>query len=208
MHGLKQCLLIITLTLFGMQYAQALAILEKLDQVAELNKLSVTQRSEGRHQLIVMLTNCEFAEPCLLQMIDELKSLSSQTKNPMYQVYGTYLQANKAEFIEKTKHCDIPEKKAVRKVIAQCLQEMDFKETRSKNINRKVIDQFEDEREVCVKEKIELLAKEDNLFAAAMLVNFYEQTRDQKNMDYWYKKMEEKANTPAFKSYLACPDIP
>ncbi len=201
-------ILIIILTLFGMQNVQALALLQKLDQAAELDKLSVAERSEGRHQLIVMLTRCEFAEPCLLQMIDELKSLSGQTKNPMYQVYATYLQAKKPELIEQTKRCDIPAKKAVRKVIAQCLQEMDLKETHSKSINRQLVDQFQDERDVCMKEKIEWLAKEDNLFAQAMLVNLYEQTRDQKNMDYWYKKMAEKANTPAFKSYLACPDIP
>lgn len=206
--AIKRWIFILFLTGFGMQNVQALAILEKLDQAAELNKLSVAQRTEGRHQLIAMLTHCEFAEPCLLQMIDDLKSLSSQTKNPMYQTYLTYLQAKKLELIEQSQRCDLPEKKVVRKVIAQCLQEMDFKETHSKGINRKLIDQFQDERDICMKEKMESLAKDQNLFAQAMLVNFYEQTRDQKKMDYWYQQMEDKANTPAFKSYLACPDIP
>lgn len=190
------------------QSAQALAILEKLDQAAELNKLSVTERHEGRHQLILMLTRCEFAEPCLIQMIDDLKVMEDQTHNPMYIVYRNYLTAKKPELIEQAKRCDIPAKRDVRKAIADCLKEMDIKEINTQEMNRNKIDQIEDERDLCIKSKVEQLATTGNLFAQALMVNIYERARDNPKMDHWYNEMQKKANTKEFATYLSCPDIP
>jgi len=186
----------------------ALAILEKLDQTTELNKLSAAQRIEGRQQLISMLIHCEFAEPCLLQMTDDLKTWEAKTHNPMYQVYLNYLQAKKAELTEQATRCDIPEKKVVRKAIAACLQEMVLKEETIKVLDRKTTDKLEDERDQCLKIKMEEIAKSGNLFAQAMLVNVYEQSRDTKKLDYWYNEMQKRADTKEFRAYLACPDIP
>lgn len=190
------------------QSAQALAILEKLDQAAELNKLSVEQLYEGRHQLILMLTRCEFAEPCLIKMIDDLKIMEEKTHNPMYLVYRNYLIGKKPELTEQTKRCDIPAKRDVRKVISECLKEMDIKESNIKEMNRNIIDQIEDERDVCIKNKVEHLAINGNLFAQALMVNIYESSRNNAKMDHWYNEMQKKANTKEFATYLSCPDIP
>lgn len=190
------------------QSVQALAILEKLDQAAELNKLSVNQRHEGRHQLILMLTRCEFAEPCLIQMIDDLKVIEDQTHNPMYLVYRNYLTSKKSELTEQAKRCDIPAKREVRKMIADCLKEMDIKEVNAQDLNRNKIDQIEDERDICIKNNVEQLAENGNLFAQAVMVNIYERSRNNAKMDHWYNEMQKKANTKEFATYLSCPDIP
>ncbi|MCS5710568.1 hypothetical protein [Candidatus Berkiella aquae] len=199
-------LLLCCLLLIG-EMAQAVGFLEKLDQTTELNKLTPIQLAEGRYQLTQMLTQCEFDESCLLKMIDDLKVLENKTHNPMYQVYATYLQSMKSELTNQIKRCDIPDKKVVRKAVAECLQEMNIKEGHLK-VDRKMIDQLEDERDVCIKNKMETIANAGNLFAQATLVNFYEQSRDQKKMDYWYNQMQKKMNTPEYSQYLACPDIP
>ncbi|HRE32766.1 MAG TPA: hypothetical protein PLD88_12380, partial [Candidatus Berkiella sp.] len=202
---LAKTLLLCCLFLIG-QTAQAVGFLEKLDQTTELNRLTPTQLAEGRYQLTQMLTQCEFDESCLLKMIDELKILESQTHNPMYQVYGSYLQSMKSELTNQIKRCDIPDKKVVRKALAECLREMNLQEGHEK-VTRK-IDQLEDERDLCIKNKMEEIAKVGNLFAQAVLVNFYEQNRDQKKMDEWYNQMQKRMNTPEYSQYLACPDIP
>jgi hypothetical protein len=207
MHHRKAMLYAMVL-MFCMNNAFGLAILEKLDQTTELNKLSTAQRIEGRHQLISMLVHCEFSETCLVQMIDDLKTLQEKSPNPMYQVYSQYLQAKKPELLGQATRCDIPEKKEVRKIIAECLHQMVTKEESMKIVDRKMTDKLQDERDQCVKAKIEDVAKSGNLFAQAMLVNIYEQARDNKKFDYWYNEMQKKADTKEFKAYLACPDIP
>lgn len=196
------------LLMFCMKSVFALSILEKLDQTTELNKLSDDQRTEGRHQLILMLTRCEFAESCLLQMINDLTIIEQKTHNPMYQVYLNYLQAKKPEFTEQMSRCDIPEKKAARKIIANCLYEMVIKESAMKIIDRNTTDRLEDERDQCLKEKMEEAAKKGNLFAQAMMVNLFEQNRNTEQFNHWYNEMQKKANTKAYNDYLACPDIP
>lgn len=192
----------------GGQNAFALAILEKLDQSTELNKLTFTQRQEGRYQLILMLVRCEFRETCLIAMIDDLKIIGERTKNPMYLVYMNYLKTKKPELMEQASRCQIPEKQIVRKAVAECLQQMIIKEGYSKALSRKAIDQLQDERDQCLKAKMEEIAKTGNLFAQAMLVNIFEQTRDSKKLDYWYNEMQKKANTKEYNAYMLCPDIP
>lgn len=203
-----KAMLFVMILMFCVKNVFGLAILEKLDQTTELNKLSTAQRIEGRHQLISMLIHCEFNETCLVQMIADLKTLQEKSPNPMYQVYSDYLQAKKPALLGQATRCDIPEKKVARKVIAECLQQMVAKEESMKILDRKTTDKFEDERDQCVKNKMEEIAKTGNLFAQAMLVNIYEQARDNKKLDYWYNEMQKKVDTKEFKAYLSCPDIP
>lgn len=205
-HG--KAMLFAMVLMFCMSRVFGLSILEKLDQTAELNNLSTAQRIEGRHQLISMLIRCEFKESCLIQMIDNLKALQEKSPNPMYQVYSQYLQAKKPELMEQATRCDIPEKTVVRKGIAECLQHMVTKEQSMKIVDRKMTDKLEDERDQCLQVKMEEIAKTGNLFAQAMLVNIYEQLRDNKKMDHWYDEMQKRSTTKEFKTYLACPDIP
>jgi hypothetical protein len=77
-----------------------------------------------------------------------------------------------------------------------------------KIVDRKMTDKLEDERDQCLQMKMEEIAKTGNLFAQAMLVNIYEQLRDNKKMDHWYDEMQKRSNSKEFKTYLACPDIP
>lgn len=204
----SKAILLGILLLFCMRSVFGLALLEKLDQAAELNKLTDTQRMEGRYQLILMLIHCEFSETCLLHMIDDLKEIEKKNHNPMFVVYLHYLQAKKSELIEQEQRCQIPEKQVVRKAIAGCLKEMIVKEVNAKKLDRNMIDKLQDERDQCLKGKMEELAKTGNLFAQAMLVNAFEQTREGPKLDYWYNEMQKKADTKEYKTYLTCPDIP
>lgn len=191
-----------------MQNALGLTLLQNLDRATELNKLTKEQRTQGRAQIAHMLINCEFAEPCLLKMMDDLTILEKQTHNPMYLVYRNYLRANEGQLKEQLKRCDIPQKQVVRKAVAECLQELLMKETHYKALDRKIIDKLQDEQDYCLKNKMEKLGEEGNLFAQAMLVNIFEQTRETKQLDHWYNEMQKKADTKEYHIYLTCPDIP
>jgi hypothetical protein len=85
---------------------------------------------------------------------------------------------------------------------------MDIKELNTQEMDRNKIDQIEDERDLCIKSKVEQLATTGNLFAQALMVNIYERSRDNAKMDHWYNEMQKKANTKEFATYLSCPDIP
>ena len=208
----KQALLSLLCCLFFMTYkVQASAVdinlLDKLDDVAE-NVSDTNKRLDGKHTIIKMLVKCEFDEQCELNMIPELETLSKQDKNIMYKGFLTYLKWEKNDLAFNIKHCQIPEKKEVRKAFAQCYGQWVDDETNHPPQNREEIDKAETDRYRCLEEKVKPLAEQGNLFGMAEMVNLNEHFTETKELNLWTAKIEAQKGTAKYQLYMKCSELP
>jgi hypothetical protein len=187
--------------------ATEMDLLAKLDDVTELVN-DAKQRHEGKYEILNMMIKCEFDEQCELEMIPKLEALSKENHNLIYKGFLTYLTWEKGELQYNIKHCQNEEKRKVRKLFAECYQIWADKEHAIMNETRQQIDQFEHDRYMCIKEKMQEPANEGNIFAQAELVNVYEYVKDPKNLNLWSAKIESQKGTPQHDLLLRCPELP
>lgn len=187
--------------------ANAVDVLNKVDDLMGVAP-NEKARKTGRHVILNFLAECEFSEPCILGLIYRLNEYNKKEPNPMFKEYVSFLDAQKQEIAKSALACRTPAKQVVRKAYAECIKERLANEDKIDILSREKIDKMRDEQDVCVKKKMTPIAKEGNIYAQAILVNLDEQSRDIKDMNFWYEEMTKKQGTEEFNTYLKCTDIP
>ncbi|MBN9288164.1 MAG: hypothetical protein BGO43_03870 [Gammaproteobacteria bacterium 39-13] len=193
----------------GISMAQTteIKLLNKLDQVEEYAP-NETQRIKGKHTLLSMLIDCEFDEQCELGMIEKLQNLIKEDANVMYKGFLTYLKWEKADLEYNVKHCQIEEKKQVRKGYAACYAKWMDEDSKNPTPPRAIIDKLESDRQACLKKQMAPLAEQGNIFAEAVMVNVSEYFKDSQKMTFWSSKIQSQKGTPKYEMYMKCSELP
>ncbi len=182
-------------------------LLGKLDDAQEY----VSDPLKGvvaKYTIIEMMAKCEFDEQCELNMKPQLEQLAKEQKNILYSAFLKYLEWSKKDLAFNIKHCQIDEKKIVRKVYAKCYLDWVEAEKKHPPLNRHEIDILETNRNKCLRENELALANAGNIFAQADLVNLAEYFKDTAEMNKWSAKIEAIKNTPQYQLFIKCSEIP
>jgi hypothetical protein len=205
----KKLLLFLFILLSSISQVRAveLHLLDKLEDVSEYVKDN-NKMLEAKHKVLNMLIKCEFDEACELALIPPLEELIKHDNNVIYKGFLTYLKWEKKDLEYNMAHCNLPDKKAIRVVFAKCYQIKVDEEIKSPPIHREEIDKLEYEREMCIKNGMESLANNGNIFAQAQLVNSFEYLKDPKAMSFWLNKVESQKGTQEYNNYFRCLELP
>ena len=182
-------------------------LLGKLDNIEE-HVADPEKRIKGKYTIIEILCQCEFDEQCILNKKDELDQLAKQQKNLMYVAFLKYLEWETKDIEYNAKHCQMDDKKALRKVYAKCYQQWVDSEKNNPPQNRAQIDKIENDRNLCLIENMTPLAEQGNIFAQADLVNLGEHFKDAKAMSKWEAKVTAQSGTTKYQQYMKCSEIP
>lgn len=188
-------------------YAIDTNLLRKLDIVQE-NVSDSKQRLDAKHKILGMIIQCEFDEQCMLGIIKELQEITKTDHNLVYKGFLKYLTWEKADLEYNAAHCNIPEKREVRKEFAICYEAWINEEIKHPPHSREEIDKQTNNREMCIKNKIENLAKNGNVFAKAQMVNSFQYLRDKAGVDYWSNQLEREKDSAKFNLFLKCAELP
>jgi len=207
---IKRTLLSLLLTALscGLQAASVeVDFLGKLDDAQE-NVADPEKARIGKYTIIEMMAKCEFDEQCELNMKPQLEKLAKEDKNIIYSAFLKYLNWEKSDLEFNIKHCQIDDKKALRKVYAKCYLEWVDAEKNHSSQNRHDIDVLEDKRYRCLQENALPLAEAGNIFAQADLVNLAQHFQETAQMNKWAAKIEALKNTHKYEQYMKCSEIP
>ncbi|MBS0288012.1 MAG: hypothetical protein JSR17_11985 [Proteobacteria bacterium] len=181
--------------------------LGKLDTIEE-HVADPVKRLQGKYTIIEMMANCEFDEQCELNMREELEKRAKEEKNLMYVAFLKYLDWEKADLEYNIKHCQIEDKKAVRKIYAKCYKAWVEQEKNHPPKNRQEIDKIENDRNLCLQENELPLAEQGNIFAQADLLNLAEHFKMPGDMSKWEAKVNAFKGTKKYEQYMQCSEIP
>ncbi|MGD9591751.1 MAG: hypothetical protein AB7V32_04430 [Candidatus Berkiella sp.] len=181
--------------------------LGKLDTIEE-HVSDPEKRLKAKYTIIEMMSKCEFDEQCMLNMKSELQQLAQEQKNIMYSAFVKYLDWEKNDLEYNIQHCQIDDKKEVRKVYAKCYQQWVDVEKNHPPQNRGEIDKIENDRNLCLLENMTPLAQKGNIFAQADLVNLGEHFKDAQLMSKWEAKVNEQKGSAKYQQYMKCSEIP
>jgi hypothetical protein len=188
-------------------FADDIDLLGKLDNAIE-HENDAKQRLDAKHKIINMLVKCEFDEQCELNMIPDLEVITKTDKNLVYRGFLTYLKWEKSDLEFQVKHCQINEKRAVRKVFAQCYANWVNDEINHPPQSPDEIDKQEHQRYICLKNNMDPLATQGNIFAQAEMVNVFEYLRDPKSLDLWSAKVLSQKGSAKFDKFMRCHELP
>lgn len=182
-------------------------LLKKLDNVEE-HAPNDKQRIQGRHTILGMMVQCEFDEQCELEMIEKLEALIKKESNVMYKGFLTYLKWEKADLEYNVKHCQIEEKRQVRKGYAACFAKWMDEDSKNPTPSRATIDKLETQRQACLKKEMEPLAEQGNIFAEAVMVNVSEYFKEREKMTFWTNKVQSQKGTAKYDLFMKCSELP
>lgn len=200
---------LIFILLSGMHPAWGLPLLEKIQEISRAPNLSAEQKNTGKSTLLLIVANCEFDEICLVKQMVPLKELFEKEKNPIYVDFVDFIFKNQDTLTKDGERCSNVEKKAVRKIYAECLKKRVSGELQIMPLStRGKIDKLDDNQDICIKDSMEKLANEGNIYAQAVMVNLTQLMSDSKKMDYWYNQIQKQTGTKRYQDFQNCPEIP
>lgn len=200
---------VLLVLLFWSNMILAASVIKTIDDLSRGSKLSTEQREQGRKTLLLIVANCEFNEACMLNHIVPLRVKYEKERNPMYVWFSNYLHGQRDAFERDSRRCHNKEKKATRKVYAECLKARIESEAIAGSLTgRAKIDKLDDNQDICLKNSLEKLAVEGNIFAQAHMVNFAQLMSDSKSLDYWYNLIQKQVNTIKYQEFQKCNDLP
>ncbi len=201
-------LLLTTLLLLGLPLYASVVEVDLLGKLDDIEEHASPQQFHAKYDIVQLLVTCEFDEQCELNLKEELQKRVMGEKNIIYSAFLKYLEWEKHDLEYNIKHCQIQEKKELRKVYAQCYQAWLDELKNNPPQYRSDIDKIEHNRYVCIKDKATPLAQQNNIFAQADLVNLGEHFKDPKAMALWEAKINAQKGSEKYKRYMQCSEIP
>jgi hypothetical protein len=182
-------------------------LLGKLDSVRE-HARSEPELREGRDYVLSMMITCQFDEACMLKQIDPIQTHLKEKPNVLVSAFLKYLLWAKPQLENRAKHCKSAAKEKVREKFAHCYGDYLKTDQESPAKDRKTIDERDNLRTDCLKEHLEGLANDGNVYAQAEMMNIAVFRNDKKAVDHWYAMVEKQMKKPEYKQYMVCSELP
>lgn len=147
-----------------------------------------TDPQKGLKNLIAMLVGCELDNDCLRSLLNQV---IQNDPDPTYQALLAFLQNQKTD-----PNCRTPEIIAVKKATAACLGEL---------ITKSNLSGISNDMNTCFKNKMEILARQRNIFAQSALLNMARKANDTQNINSWNGMIQAEVGTSQYAAYQKCP---
>ncbi len=189
----------LSLGLLSAPCVYAIELLELFQQIKPAANSKPEQVQAGREKILSMMVGCELNDKCMLLMLTEVVK---NDPDPTYKAFLTLLQSQTDKIEHDAIYCDNEAMQTVRQAKTACvasamgkMNQMDAEDDAMR---------LEGDMNNCLKDSMEKLAIDGNIFAQNALLNYNKRIKNPLEVIRWDTVVNAQKGTPQYKALQKC----